>query len=159
MYRVAFVRAARSASQKLPRAQRSAFSVATRARFIQPSTNKLAAVVSSPRWYSSTAGLDKDEVTGRIMALLKNFEKNDGQDTDSRKISANAHFTNDLGLDSLDTVEVVMAVEEEFSIEIPDKEADAIHSVNQAVDYIMAQPDGKSKSINALMLNLTRAAH
>ncbi|KAI7004707.1 hypothetical protein KC366_g18730, partial [Hortaea werneckii] len=56
-------------------------------------------------------------------------------------LAPTAHFTNDLGLDSLDTVEVVMAIEEEFSIEIPDKEADAIHSVNQAVDYIMAQPD------------------
>lgn len=39
-----------------------------------------------------------------------------------------AHFANDLGLDSLDTVEVVMAIEEEFSIEIPDKDADTIHS-------------------------------
>jgi len=37
---------------------------------------------------------------------------------------------------------VVMAIEEEFSIEIPDKEADAIHTVDKAVDYILSQPDG-----------------
>lgn len=44
------------------------------------------------------------------------------------QIKASSHFANDLGLDSLDTVEVVMAIEEEFSIEIPDKDADTIHS-------------------------------
>lgn len=44
------------------------------------------------------------------------------------QIKPAAHFANDLGLDSLDTVEVVMAIEEEFSIEIPDKDADTIHS-------------------------------
>lgn len=44
------------------------------------------------------------------------------------QITGTAHFSNDLGLDSLDTVEVVMAIEEDFSIEIPDKEADAITS-------------------------------
>ncbi|KIW14932.1 acyl carrier protein [Exophiala spinifera] len=94
-------------------------------------------VLPSIRCYSAPAGLSKDEVQGRIMDLLKNFDKV----TDASKISGTSHFQNDLGLDSLDTVEVVMAIEEEFSIEIPDKEADAIHSVDQAVAYICAQPD------------------
>jgi acyl carrier protein len=47
-------------------------------------------------------------------------------------------FVNDLGADSLDTVELVMALEEEFETEIPDEEAEKITSVQQAVDYINA---------------------
>jgi NADH dehydrogenase (ubiquinone) 1 alpha/beta subcomplex 1 len=74
---------------------------------------------------------------GRIVNILSGFDKV----TDATKITPNAHFANDLGLDSLDTVEVVMAIEEEFSIEIPDKDADAIHSVPQAVEYILKQSD------------------
>lgn len=46
----------------------------------------------------------------------------------------------DLGLDSLDTVEIVMAMEEEFAIEIPDEDADKIHSVEDAVDYFANHP-------------------
>jgi hypothetical protein len=48
-----------------------------------------------------------------------------------------------LGLDSLDAVEVVMAVEEEFSIEIPDAEADNITTVQEAIDYISKTPEGE----------------
>ena len=47
-----------------------------------------------------------------------------------------ASFIDDLGADSLDTVELVMAFEEEFEIEIPDEEAEAIQTVKNAVDYI-----------------------
>ena len=47
-----------------------------------------------------------------------------------------ASFIDDLGADSLDTVELVMAFEEEFEIEIPDEEAEGIQTVKNAVDYI-----------------------
>ncbi len=54
-----------------------------------------------------------------------------------------AHFQKDLGLDSLDTVEVVMAFEEEFAIEIPDSEADKLMSAADAITYISAHPHAK----------------
>lgn len=52
------------------------------------------------------------------------------------KLSLTAHFSRDLGLDSLDTVEVLMAIEDEFLIEIPDQEADNMHTVQEAVNYV-----------------------
>ena len=52
------------------------------------------------------------------------------------EITDSASFTNDLGADSLDTVELIMQFEEEFNIEIPDEEAEGLLSVGQAVDYI-----------------------
>jgi acyl carrier protein len=52
------------------------------------------------------------------------------------QITANANFTQDLGADSLDTVELVMALEEEFGTEIPDEDAEKIQTIQQAVDFI-----------------------
>jgi acyl carrier protein len=54
------------------------------------------------------------------------------------EVSAEASFIDDLGADSLDTVELVMAFEEEFNIEIPDEDAEGISTVQDAVDYIKA---------------------
>ncbi len=51
-------------------------------------------------------------------------------------MNATAHFVNDLGLDSLDTVELVMAFEDEFAIEIPDADAEKILSCADAVKYL-----------------------
>ena len=55
---------------------------------------------------------------------------------DEKLVKSEASFIDDLGADSLDTVELVMALEEEFDIEIPDEDAEKIASVQNAVDYI-----------------------
>jgi acyl carrier protein len=55
---------------------------------------------------------------------------------DAGAVTPQAHFVNDLGADSLDTVELVMALEEEFDTEIPDEEAEKIQTVGQAIEYI-----------------------
>jgi acyl carrier protein len=54
-------------------------------------------------------------------------------------VKAEASFVNDLGADSLDTVELVMALEEEFGVEIPDEDAEKIATVQNAIDYIKAK--------------------
>ena len=52
-------------------------------------------------------------------------------------MTLDAHFINDLGLDSLDQVEITMALEDEFNIEIPDKDAEEILTVRQAVEKVL----------------------
>ena len=54
------------------------------------------------------------------------------------EVGSEASFVEDLGADSLDTVELVMALEEEFETEIPDEEAEKITTVKEAIDYILA---------------------
>ena len=56
------------------------------------------------------------------------------------QVTSEASFVDDLGADSLDTVELVMALEEEFETEIPDEEAEKITTVQQAIDYINQKP-------------------
>ncbi|KID97325.1 Acyl carrier protein-like protein, partial [Metarhizium majus ARSEF 297] len=129
MFRTALLRTARVAARPLAAAPPSARIALPRAAAVP----KMLGV----RMYSAAGGLKKEEVEGRIMSLLQGFDKVN----DTANIKPVAHFANDLGLDSLDTVEVVMAIEEEFSIEIPDKDADSIHSVDKAVEYILSQPD------------------
>ena len=57
------------------------------------------------------------------------------------EVTAEASFVDDLGADSLDTVELVMALEEEFDTEIPDEESEKITTVQAAIDYIKANAD------------------
>jgi len=112
----------------------------------RPSHFKLAQAQAPPllavnliqrRWLAS-AFLDEADVSDRVLGCLKNFQK-----VDPTKVTAESHFMNDLGLDSLDTVEVVMAFEDEFAIEIPDADAEKIHSTQDAIKYIMQHPHAK----------------
>jgi acyl carrier protein len=57
----------------------------------------------------------------------------------AEQVTTSASFVDDLGADSLDTVELVMALEEEFGLEIPDEEAQKLGTVQSAVDYINAK--------------------
>ena len=62
---------------------------------------------------------------------------------DADKVTEAASFIDDLGADSLDTVELVMAFEEEFGIEIPDEDAEKITRVKEAIEYIDSHAKGK----------------
>ena len=61
---------------------------------------------------------------------------------DADKVIEGANFIDDLGADSLDTVELVMALEDEFETEIPDEEAEKITTVQQAIDYVKSHQKG-----------------
>ncbi|XP_057980482.1 acyl carrier protein 1, mitochondrial [Malania oleifera] len=95
------------------------------------------ALCSSLRSMSSHGDdhLDKEQVIDRVLSVVKSFPK-----VDPSKVTPDVHFQKDLGLDSLDNVEIVMALEEEFKLEIPDKEADKIDSCNLAIEYIYNHP-------------------
>ncbi|KAF3308543.1 hypothetical protein TWF173_001133 [Orbilia oligospora] len=116
-----FRTALRQSSRLLTSSMRPAVFTGVR---VLPSMSVAPQMAFGGRFYSSGGPPSKTDIEGRIVELLKGFDKI----TDPSKISTTSHFSNDLGLDSLDTVEVVMAIEEEFSVEIPDKEADAIQS-------------------------------
>ena len=72
-----------------------------------------------------------DNIESRVTAII--VEK---LGVDESEISRDASFTNDLGADSLDTVELIMEFEKEFDITIPDEDAEQIGTVGNAVDYV-----------------------
>eukprot|EP00178_Gracilaria_changii_P018713 TRINITY_DN53704_c0_g1_i1.p2 TRINITY_DN53704_c0_g1~~TRINITY_DN53704_c0_g1_i1.p2 ORF type:complete len:117 (+),score=30.16 TRINITY_DN53704_c0_g1_i1:40-351(+) len=82
--------------------------------------------------------LDKAEVTDRVVACIKNFEW-----ADASKVTAEANFKDDLGIDSLDLVETLMAVEDEFCIAIPDEEMEKIRTVTDVIQFISTHPQAK----------------
>ncbi len=73
------------------------------------------------------------DIESRVKAIVA-----EQLDVDISEVKAESSFVDDLGADSLDTVELVMALEEEFDADIPDDEAEKITTVQKAVDYINA---------------------
>jgi acyl carrier protein len=75
--------------------------------------------------------MSKEEIFDKVKKIVA-----EQLSVDPGEVTPEASFANDLGADSLDTVELVMALEEEFDIEIPDEAAEGIATVQAAVDYI-----------------------
>ncbi|MCH2197432.1 MAG: acyl carrier protein [Flavobacteriales bacterium] len=71
------------------------------------------------------------DVSSKVTAIIV-----DKLGVDEGEVTSEASFTNDLGADSLDTVELIMEFEKEFNIAIPDDQAEKINTVGQAVEYI-----------------------
>jgi len=76
--------------------------------------------------------MTKDEVFTKVKNVVS-----EQLDVDEKEVTLEASYVDDLGADSLDTVELVMALEEEFDTEIPDEEAEKITTVGKTVDYIV----------------------
>jgi acyl carrier protein len=76
------------------------------------------------------------EIEAKIIKIVS-----DQLNVDEGEINPDSSFVDDLGADSLDTVELVMAFEEEFAVEIPDDDAEGILSVQNAIDYIAAKAE------------------
>ena len=72
-----------------------------------------------------------DSIDSRVMQIVSEQLGVNAQD-----VTMTSSFVDDLGADSLDTVELVMALEEEFNVEIPDEDAEKISTIQQAVDFI-----------------------
>ena len=89
------------------------------------------------RSYSDFPELTREIAKERIIEILEGYDKVDA----SKEITDSSSYTSDLGLDSLDVVEVIMELEHEFNIQIPDNEADSLKTVGQTIEYILAQPD------------------
>lgn len=76
--------------------------------------------------------LSRDEVYGKVRSVIV-----EQLGVSEEEITESASFTDDLGADSLDTVELVMALEEEFGTEIADEDAETLTTVGRTVDYIV----------------------
>jgi acyl carrier protein len=78
--------------------------------------------------------MDRDLALEKVREVISNqlsIEKD--------KVTEDAHFINDLGADSLDLVELVMAFEEEFDVEIPDEDTEKLQTVSDCVNYILSK--------------------
>ncbi|GCB72021.1 hypothetical protein scyTo_0001788 [Scyliorhinus torazame] len=92
--------------------------------------------VQSVRRYGDLPPLSLESIRDRVLYVLKLYDK-----VNPEKLVPSSHFMKDLGLDSLDQVEIIMAMEDEFGFEIPDVEAEKLMTPDEIVTYIADKKD------------------
>ncbi|XP_058012880.1 acyl carrier protein, mitochondrial [Ahaetulla prasina] len=100
---------------------------------------QLPAPTRRPPWvrgYSDAPTLTLKSIHDQVLYVLKLYDK-----IDPEKLTVEAHFMKDLGLDSLDQVEIIMAMEDEFGFEIPDAAAEKLMTPQDIMDYIADTQD------------------
>ncbi|XP_023677798.1 NADH:ubiquinone oxidoreductase subunit AB1b isoform X1 [Paramormyrops kingsleyae] len=93
-------------------------------------------LVQQCRQYGDLPPLTLENIKDRVMYVLKLYDK-----ISPEKLQVSSHFMKDLGLDSLDQVEIIMAMEDEFGFEIPDAEAEKLMTPEEIVQYIANKKD------------------
>jgi acyl carrier protein len=86
--------------------------------------------------FNTQGGIMADSAEAKVKEIIINE-----LGVDPEKVTAEASFVEDLGADSLDTVELVMAFEEEFSVDIPDEDAEQMRTVGDAIRYLKEHMD------------------
>ncbi|XP_015369087.1 PREDICTED: acyl carrier protein, mitochondrial-like [Diuraphis noxia] len=119
------------------------YPMCTGKRYIRQSTNvnhinlqSCRIPVTIGRHYSVKPPMTIEQIKKRILLVLQLYDK-----VNPDKLSLESHFINDLGLDSLDHVEVIMAIEDEFGFEIPDEDAEKLHRPKDIVQYVCDRED------------------
>ncbi|KAL3519266.1 hypothetical protein ACH5RR_017415 [Cinchona calisaya] len=113
--------------------------VSVREQFFTQDANALSRLNMQLRACSTSSGSTDDQIMDRVITLVKKFSN-----IDAAKVTESADFQKDLSLDSLDRVELVMAFEQEFSVEIPDEEADKLKCCADVAKYIMSEAGHKN---------------
>lgn len=113
-------------------------SVCQHRRYTAPPEAQVNRTVEELRVKVNAPRLKPEDVERRVIAVVKAFDK-----VDAAKVTPKSLFSKDLGIDSLDTVELLLDLEDEFVIEIPDVEAQRITSCVEAIEYITAHPYAK----------------
>jgi len=87
--------------------------------------------------------MEREELLKKVKAIVA-----DKLSISEDQVTEEASFIDDLGADSLDTVELVMALEDEFDLDIPDEEAEKLTTVGKAIDYVLEQLAKKKEEKN-----------
>ncbi|XP_057433955.1 acyl carrier protein 3, mitochondrial-like [Lotus japonicus] len=90
------------------------------------------------RCWSTYTTANYDQILDRVIALAKKYDK-----IDASKVTEAADFQKDLNMDNLDRVELIMVIEEEFYVEIPDENADKLNCCADVAKYIASEADKK----------------